>query len=129
MASITQDMKFRLSLIRYAQKYGVTNAAIKYKTNRHIPQEINLISDMRRRNPDAGLVIFWMKLTRHGYSRSIPGLYRFLKKQGFMAVHPPNPKDIPKPYEQMGHPGERIQIDVKLKNTALIPLPCSWNTC
>lgn len=34
MASITQDMKFRLSLIRYAQKLGVTKAAIKYETNR-----------------------------------------------------------------------------------------------
>lgn len=34
MASITQDMKFRLSLINYANKYGVTKAAIKYKTNR-----------------------------------------------------------------------------------------------
>ena len=34
MTSITQDMKYRLSLIRYAEKYGVTIAAIKYKTNR-----------------------------------------------------------------------------------------------
>ncbi len=34
MATITQDMKFRLSLIKYAEKYGVTNAAIKYKTYR-----------------------------------------------------------------------------------------------
>ena len=34
MDSITQDMKFRLSLIKYADKYGVTKAAIKYKTNR-----------------------------------------------------------------------------------------------
>ena len=34
VASITQDMRFRLSLIRYAEKYGVTKAAIKYKTNR-----------------------------------------------------------------------------------------------
>ena len=32
MTSITQDMKYRLSLIRYAEKYGVTKAAIKYKT-------------------------------------------------------------------------------------------------
>lgn len=32
--SITQDIRFRLSLIRYAQKCGVTEAAIKYKTNR-----------------------------------------------------------------------------------------------
>ena len=144
MASITQDMKFRLSLIRYAQKYGVSNAAIKYKTNRQYvyrwkrrfdgsieslrdrsrrPQEIKLISDMRRRNPDAGLVIFWVKLTQRGYRRSIPGLYRFLKKQGFMAVHPPNPKYIPKPYEQMDHPGERIQIDVKF-----VPSACLVNS-
>ena len=34
VASITQDMHFCPSLIRYAEKYGVTNAAIKYKTNR-----------------------------------------------------------------------------------------------
>ena len=34
MYKITQDMHFRLSLIQYAEKYGVTKAAIKYKTNR-----------------------------------------------------------------------------------------------
>ena len=136
-------MRFRLSFIRYADKYGVTNAAIKYKTNRqyvyrwkrrfdgsieslrdrsrrphhhpnqHTPEEIKLISDVRRRNPDASLVVFWVKLMQRGYSRSIPGLYRFLKKQGIMAVHPPNLKYVPKPYEQMDHPGQRIQIDVK----------------
>ena len=100
MASITQDMRYRLSLINYADKYGVTKAAIRYKTNRqyiyrwkrrfdgsieslrdrsgrphhhpdqHTPQEIKLISDMRRRNPDAGLVVFWVKLMQRGYSRS-----------------------------------------------------------
>ncbi|MBB5197699.1 hypothetical protein HNQ54_004035 [Anaerocolumna cellulosilytica] len=32
MASITQDM--RSSLIKYAEKFGVTKATIKYKTNR-----------------------------------------------------------------------------------------------
>lgn len=156
MTSITQDMKYRLSLINYANKYGVSKAAVKYKTNRqyiyrwkrrydgsieslrdrsrrphhhpnqHTPAEIKLISDMRRRNPDAGLVVFWVKLTRRGYSRSIPGLYRFLRKRGIMAVHPPNPKYIPKPYEQMTYPGQRIQVDVKfvpsacLKNSAVI---------
>lgn len=152
MASITQDMRFRLSIIKYAQKYGVTNAAIKYKTNRqyiyrwkrrfdgsieslrdlsrrphhhpnqHTPAEIKLITDMRRRNPDAGLVVFWVKLMQRGYSRSIPGLYRFLKKQGIMAVHLPNPKYVPKPYEQMDHPGQRIQIDVKF-----VPSVCLVN--
>ena len=34
MNSVTQDMKFRQSLLKYSRKYGVTKAAIKYKTNR-----------------------------------------------------------------------------------------------
>ena len=34
MASITQDMRYRLLLIRYAEKFGITKATIKYKTNR-----------------------------------------------------------------------------------------------
>ncbi|WP_275443634.1 DDE-type integrase/transposase/recombinase [Petralouisia muris] len=68
---------------------------------------------MRRRNPDAGLVVFWVKLMQRGYSRSIPGLYRFLRKQGIMAVHSANPKYVAKTYEQMTYPGQRIQIDVK----------------
>ncbi len=152
MATITQDMRYRLSLIRFAHKYGVTKAAVKYKTNRqyiyrwmrrydgtieslrnrsrrphhhpnqHTPDEIKLISDMRRRNPDAGLVVFWVKLTMRGYTRSISGLYRVLRKQGMMAIKPPNPKYIPKPYEQMSHPGERIQIDVKF-----VPSVCLVN--
>ena len=33
MASITQDMSYRLSLISYANKYGVSKSAAKYKTN------------------------------------------------------------------------------------------------
>ncbi len=143
MNSITQDMKYRLSLIKYSQKFGVTKAAIKYKTNRqyiyrwlkrydgtleslcdksrrphshpnqHTSEEIKLISDMRRRNPHEGLVVFWVKLRQRGYTRSIPGLFRFLRKSSLMAVKPPNPKYIPKPYEQMLYPGQRVQIDVK----------------
>ena len=92
MNSVTQDMKFRQSLLKYSQKYGVTKAAIKYKTNRqyiyrwlrrydgtidslreksrrphHHPnqrteQELKLIGGMRRRGPNTGLVVFWTKL-------------------------------------------------------------------
>jgi transposase len=143
MASITQDMRFRKALINYAEKHGVSAAARRYKTNRqyiyrwkrrydgswdslrelsrrphhhpnqHTESEIKLINDMRRRNPNAGLVVFWVKLMQRGYKRSIAGLYRFLRKQNLMAVKPPNPKYIPKPYEQMSYPGQRIQIDVK----------------
>jgi transposase InsO family protein len=60
---------------------------------------------------------------QRGYSRSLTGLYRFLKKQGIMAVHPPNPKYIPKPYEQMDHPGQRIQVDMKF-----VPSACLVNS-
>lgn len=146
-------MRFRLSLIKYSDKFGVSKAAIKYKTNRqyiyrwkrrydgsieslrdlsrrphhhpnqHTPDEIRLIKNMRRRNPHAGLVVFWVKLSQRGYSRSITGLYRFLTRQGIMAVHPPNPKYIPKPYEQMDHPGQRIQVDVKF-----VPSACLVNS-
>ena len=152
MTSITQDMKYRLSLIKYAEKYGVTKAAIRYKTNRqyiyrwkrrydgtieslrcrssrphhhpnqHTPEEIKLIRDVIRRNPHAGLVILWVKLMQRGYKRSITGLYRFLRKQGILAVKPPNPKYIPKPYEKMDYPGQRIQIDVKF-----VPAVCLVN--
>lgn len=152
MATITQDMRYRLSLIHYAEKYGVTKAAVKYKTNRqyiyrwkrrfdgsleslrdhsrrphhhpnqHTPEEIKLILNMRRRNPDAGLVIIWVKLMQRGYTRSVTGLYRFLRKQGIMAVKPANPKYVAKPYEQMQYPGQRIQIDVKF-----VPSVCLVN--
>ena len=150
MNKITQDMQFRQSLLKYAERYGVTKAAIKYKVNRqyvyrwkrrydgtwnslrdkshrphyhpnqHTPSELKLISDLRRRNPNAGLVVFWVKLRQRGYSRSITGLYRILVKQGEMAVKPPNPKYIAKPYEQMQYPGQRIQIDVKFVPAACI---------
>ena len=143
MTSITQDMRFRLSLLNYAEKYGVTKAAIKYKVNRqyiyrwrrrfdgsiqslrehsrrphhhpkqHTPEELKLIKDMRRRNPHAGLVVLWVKLSQRGYSRSITGLWRVLRRLKLTPIKPPNPKYIPKPYEQMDYPGQRVQVDVK----------------
>ena len=75
---------------------------------------------MRRRNPYTGLVVFWVKLMQRGYKRSIAGLYRILRRQGIMADKLPNPKYVPKPYEQMHYPGERIQIDVKFVPTVCL---------
>ena len=150
MNTITQTMRFRQALIEYSLKYGVTKAAIRYKVNRqyvyrwrkrydgtlqslcdkshrphhhpnqHTAEELKLIADMRKRNTNAGLVVFWVKLRQRGYSRSITGLYRILRKMGQMAVKPPNPKYIPKPYEKMLYPGQRVQIDVKIVPTACI---------
>ena len=68
---------------------------------------------MRRRNPSAGLVVFWVKLRQKGYSRSITGLYRILRKSSAMAVKPKNPKYIPKPYEKMSFPGHGICVSIQ----------------
>lgn len=43
------------------------------------------------------------------YSRPLP----FPKKQGIMVQKLPNLKYVPKPYEQMSYPRQRVQIDVK----------------
>lgn len=149
MNKITQTARFRQALIEYSYKHGVTKAAVRYRTNRqyvyrwrkrydgtlasledrshrphhhpnqHREEEIRLIENMRRRDPNAGLVVFWVKLRQRGYTRSIAGLYRFLRKRGQMVVKLPNPKYIPKPYEQMQYPGQRVQIDVKF-----VPAAC-----
>ena len=143
MNKITQTMRYRQSLIHYAQKHGVTKAAIRYHTNRqyiyrwlkrydgtlqsladrshrphshpnqHTPEEIKLILNMLRRNKNTGLVVFWVKLRQRGYTRSISGLYRFLRKRNQLTAKLPNPKYVPKPYEKMQYPGQRVQIDVK----------------
>ncbi len=90
--SITQDMAYRQSLMKYAEKYGVSRAGRKYNKsrsyicfwkarrdgsveslaclsrqphshpNQHTDAELKLIRDLRRRNPHAGLVVFWVKL-------------------------------------------------------------------
>ena len=87
--------------------------------NQHTEEEIKLIRNMRRRNPNTGLVVLWVKLRQRGYSRSVSGLYRVLTRSGQMAVKLPNPKYIPKPYEPMQYPGQRGQIDVKF-----VPAAC-----
>ena len=143
MSKITQDMRFKQAVIEYSFKNGVTKAAIRYKTsrqniyrwrkkydgtvrsladrshrphshpNQHSEAEIKLIKDMRRRNPYAGLVVFWVKLRQRGYTRSISGLYRVLRRLDGKPIKLPNPKKESKPYEQMQYPGQRGQIDVK----------------
>lgn len=143
MDRITQTMRFRQAAIEYSLKYGVTKAAVRYRLNRqyiyrwrkrydgtlasladrshrphhhpnqHTPEEIKLILNMRRRNPHTGIVVFWVKLRQRGYTRSISGLYRFLKKRGQTAEKLPNPKYKPKPYQKAAYPGQKVQVDVK----------------
>ena len=117
-------MRFKQAVIEYSLKHGVTAAAIRYKTtrqniyrwrkkydgtirsladrshrphshpNQHTEAEIKLVRDMRRRNPHAGLVVFWVKLHQRGYTRSISGLYKLLRRFDGKPVKLPNPKYI-----------------------------------
>jgi transposase InsO family protein len=75
---------------------------------------------MRKKNKHTGLVVFWVKLRQKGYKRSITALWRMLRKLELPPIKPPNPKYIPKPYEKMLYPGQRVQIDVKFVPDACI---------
>ncbi len=97
--SITQDMTYRQSLMKYAEKYGVSRASRKYNKsrsyiyfwkqrwdgsaaslacqsgcphshpNRHTEEELKLIRDMRRRNLTLGMIELWHRLKARGYTR------------------------------------------------------------
>ena len=116
MNSITQDMKYRQSLLTYAQKYGVSRASRKYNKsrsyiyfwrarydgslqslacqsrrphshpNQHTPEELKLISDMHRRNPKLGIVELWARMRKRGYTRTIESLWRVMRREGWTCL-------------------------------------------
>lgn len=97
MTSITQDMKFRQSLMKYSRKYGVSRASRKYNKarsyiyfwlnrwdgniqslatqskrphhhpNEHTPEEIALIRRFCKRNPELEITELWHRLKKKGY--------------------------------------------------------------
>ena len=141
---ITQDMAYRQSLMQYAGKYGVSRAGRKYnrsrsyiyfwKTrwdgtvqslacpsrrphshpNQHTEAELKLIRDMRRRNPELGMVELWHRLRKRGYTRRPESLFRVMRKLGLFPQAEKKNAYKPKPYEQMTYPGQRVQVDVKV---------------
>ena len=150
MNTVTQITRRRQAIIEYSIKKGVSAAARRYNVsrqliyrwkkrydgtleslkdrshrphshpNQHTDEEIELIKRMRKKNKHTGLVVFWVKLKQRGYTRSITGLWRMLNKLELKPVKLPNPKYIPKPYEKMLYPGQRVQIDVKFVPDACI---------
>lgn len=144
MNSITQDMKYRQSLLNYARKFGVSRAGRKYNKGRsyiyfwlgrwdgtidslaclsrrphrhprqHTEQELKLIKDMRRRDPDLGMLEFWHRLRKRGYCRCPESLFRVMRRLGMFPQPKVKSPYKPKPYEQMQYPGQRVQIDVKV---------------
>ena len=119
--SITQDMAYRQSLMKYAEKYGVRRASRKYNksrsyiyfwkvrwdesvsslacqsrnphshTNQHTQAELKLIRNMRCRNPDIGMTEFWHQLRQRSYIRRPESFFRVMRKLGLF----PQPRAIP----------------------------------
>jgi transposase len=114
MNKITQDMKYRESLMKYARAHGVSRASRRYNKSRsyiyfwlnrydgtlgslacrsrkphrhpnsHKAEELKLIKDMRRANQKLGLMEFWFKLRARGYQRHYVSLYRIMVREGLM---------------------------------------------
>jgi transposase InsO family protein len=137
-------MAYRQSLMKYAAKFGVSRASRKYNKsrsyiyfwlarwdgsveslicqsrrphhhpNQHTEAELKLIRDMRRRNPDLGMVELWHRLRKRGYTRCPESLFRVMRKMGMFPAAETKKSYTPKPYEQMQYPGQRVQVDVKI---------------
>lgn len=146
-------MKYRQSLMKYAEKYGVSRASRKYNKarsyiyfwrarwdgsveslacesrrphshpNQHTEEELKLIRDMRRRNPTLGLPELWCRLCKRGYTRRPESLFRVMRRLGLLPTPKPKKVYIPKPYEQMTYPGQRVQVDVKVVPRSCIADP------
>ena len=130
--------------MKYAEKYGVSRASRKYNKSRsyiyfwkarwdgsvaslacqsrrphshpkqHTEAELKLIRDMRRRNPNLGMVELWHRLQQRGYTRRPESLFRVMRKLGLFPPARKKKPYKPKPYEQMTYPGQRVQVDVKV---------------
>lgn len=156
MNTLTQTLRRRQAIVEFSLKHGVTKASARYNVsrptiykwrkrydgslgslkdmsrrphghpNQHTEDELSLIKRMRSRNPHVGLVVLWVKLRQRGYTRTISGLYKALKKMGDVREKPANPKYVPKPYEQMQYPGQKVQIDVKYVPQSCLVGEAAW---
>ena len=88
MDIITQNIKFRQSLLKHAEKHGVVIHIILAKalelqyriacravkkphshSKQHTEKEIRMIRKYRRRNPELGLTELWHWIRKNGYTR------------------------------------------------------------
>lgn len=112
MEKITQTMRYRESLVKYAQSKGASQASRKYDKsrsyiyfwlkrydgtieslanqsrrphhhpNQHRQEEIKLIRRYWNKNKDLGLMEFWFKVRNAGYERHYVSLYRMMQREG-----------------------------------------------
>lgn len=88
----------------------------KSHPNAHTATEITLIKNLRKRNPNIGLQDLWLKACDRGYTRTMPGLAKLLRRLGCPTDQrtTPSPTCKKKPiYGGAKAPGDCVQIDVK----------------
>lgn len=150
MNSITQDINFKQSVIKYSYKHGVTATSIVYKLHRktiyrwrekydgtlkslanksrrphrspnaHTEAEIKMIKDYKNKNKDTGLVVLWVKLRKAGYTRSVTSLYRMMIKLGIYKKTP-SKKRVYEPKEYQQMQYPGQRVQVDAK---YVPMKC-----
>ena len=116
MNTITQEMKYRQSIVKYALANSVNQASRKYNKCRsyiyfwlgrydgsleslasqsrrphhhpkqHTSEELRLIHQMRQKNQETGLYEFWFKLRERAYTRSVSSLFRVMGREGLLGT-------------------------------------------
>ena len=142
MISITSKARFRQRVIRYAEKYGVTEASIRHRVSRktiyewrekydghwkslmdkshrphshpneHTKEEYELIERYYRHNK-TDMIVLWDKLRQNGYTRCYKSMLRAIKRMGLCEASEKRKGYKPKPYQRADYPGQKVQIDVK----------------
>ena len=120
-AAAIRYKQHRKTIYRWREKYNGTAKSLANKSrrphhhpNEHTTEEITKIKRFKAQNKNDGIVVLWIKLVRNGYKRTIAGLYKIMRRIGIYRPVPSKKKQyVPKLYEQMKYPGQRIQIDVK----------------
>lgn len=120
-AAAIRYKKHRKTIYRWREKYDGTAKSLLNKSRRphhhpteHTQEELAKIRKYRAQNKRDGLVVLWVKLMQNGYKRTVTGLYKVMQRMGIYKKTPSKKKQyVPKPYEQMTYPGERVQVDVK----------------
>ena len=142
MSSITSKAQYRQRAIKYAEKHGVTKAAIRYKVSRnaiyewkrkydgswkslvdkshrphhhpaeHTTEEYELIRRYWVRNKEDKIVL-WDKIRKQGYTRSYKSMCRAIKRMNLSTKEKARKAYKPKPYKKAEYPGQKVQIDVK----------------
>ena len=142
MTSLASKAHFRQRVIKYAEKYGVTQSSNRFRISRkaiydwkvkydgswkslidkshrphshpkeHTAAEYALIRRYWEKNRDDRMVL-WDKLRRQGYQRSYKSMCRAIRRMQLSDKTEKRGRYKPKPYAKADYPGQKVQIDVK----------------